>query len=134
MKTEKISINLNPVELGQIDYLVSRGLFDSRSDFMRNAARKSLEGYSSEFTHFIQQEDNGKQTLSGVGIINLSKGDIIRLQSTGKKLRIRIIGILAIGTSVTADDVRNVVGCCKVHGKIVADVEIKKILNALTDE
>ncbi|MCL2664635.1 MAG: hypothetical protein FWE82_03400, partial [Defluviitaleaceae bacterium] len=56
MKTEKVSLNLSPCELGQIDCLVEKGLFDSRSDFLRTAARKFLDGYESELQNFLQPE------------------------------------------------------------------------------
>ena len=54
MKTEKVSVNLSPVELGQIDCLVDKGLFDSRSDFIRTAARKALDGYVEELNEFLK--------------------------------------------------------------------------------
>ncbi|MCL2350200.1 MAG: hypothetical protein FWC67_01845 [Defluviitaleaceae bacterium] len=120
MKTEKISVNLNPVELGQIDFLVAKGLFDSRSDFMRMAARKQLEKYPicDDFT---------------VGVVQFPKSEIDRLLKEGKKARLRVVGILAVGTSVTADDIRATVENCIVHGKIVADAEVKAVLKQLQE-
>ena len=41
--TEKITINLGPVDLGRIDVLVEQGLYTNRSDLIRTAIRSQLE-------------------------------------------------------------------------------------------
>ena len=40
--TEKITINLSVVDLGQVDLLVEQGLYSSRSDLIRTAIRNQL--------------------------------------------------------------------------------------------
>jgi Arc/MetJ-type ribon-helix-helix transcriptional regulator len=39
-KSEKITINVGLVDLGQIDLLVSEGFFANRTDFIRTAIRR----------------------------------------------------------------------------------------------
>ena len=46
-KSEKITINVGLVDLGQIDLLVSEGFFANRTDFIRTAIRRQLEARSS---------------------------------------------------------------------------------------
>ena len=132
MKTEKVSVNLNPAELGQIDLLVERGVFDNRSDFMRAAARKSLEGYEDTFQQFLQPEhlaDSSKSTLSwAIGIMNLPKSYIMELFHQGKMLDIRVIGLIKIDADIPEDMLRQVVKSCKVHGKIMGSDAHKAIL------
>src|SRR5690348_18368186 len=41
-KTEKITINLGLVDLGQIDLLVQEGFYANRTDFIRTAIRTQL--------------------------------------------------------------------------------------------
>ncbi len=41
-KTEKITINLGLVDLGQIDLLVQEGFYTNRTDFVRTAIRNQL--------------------------------------------------------------------------------------------
>src|SRR6185437_8906798 len=41
-KTEKITINLGLVDLGQIDLLVQEGFYANRTDFIRTAIRAQL--------------------------------------------------------------------------------------------
>jgi Arc/MetJ-type ribon-helix-helix transcriptional regulator len=39
---EKITINMAPVDLGQIDLLVQEGFYQNRTDFIRTAIRNQL--------------------------------------------------------------------------------------------
>ena len=41
-ETEKITINLGPVDLGQIDLLVQEGFYSNRTDLIRTAIRNQL--------------------------------------------------------------------------------------------
>ena len=41
--TEKITINLSPVDLGRIDVLVEQGLYSNRTDLIRTAIRNQLD-------------------------------------------------------------------------------------------
>lgn len=40
--SEKITINLGPVDLGQIDLLVAEGFYSNRTDLIRTAIRNQL--------------------------------------------------------------------------------------------
>ena len=136
MKTEKISVNLSPLELGQIDLLVDRGFYDSRSDFMRAAARKSLEDYTEDFKQFLSPDhlkDTGENEtlLQVVGIAVLTKNQMENYLAKGIKIHIRVTGLLTISSSVTAADIRQTVLSCKIHGKLVADKDVKAALEAI---
>ncbi|MDT7674128.1 MAG: hypothetical protein QOD82_2030, partial [Pseudonocardiales bacterium] len=45
-KSEKITINVGLVDLGQIDLLVDEGFYANRTDFIRTALRRQLESRS----------------------------------------------------------------------------------------
>ncbi len=45
-RSEKITINVGLVDLGQIDLLVNEGFFANRTDFIRTAIRRQLDGRS----------------------------------------------------------------------------------------
>ncbi|TMB81748.1 MAG: CopG family transcriptional regulator, partial [Chloroflexi bacterium] len=47
-KTEKITINLGLVDLGQIDLLVQEGFYSNRTDFIRTAIRNQLAVHKEE--------------------------------------------------------------------------------------
>ena len=44
--TEKITINLGYVDLGQIDLMVQEGFYSNRTDFIRTAIRNQLERHA----------------------------------------------------------------------------------------
>ncbi|MCL2215930.1 MAG: hypothetical protein FWB91_02795 [Defluviitaleaceae bacterium] len=119
MKTEKASVNLSPTELGQIDLLVERGLFDGRSDFMRSAARKTLEGYASDFRQFLEPE--------------YLKGEVTRLIAKRKKFHVRVIGLYNIAKGITPEEIRQIILSCKVYGKLTASDEVKEVLRDIEE-
>jgi Arc/MetJ-type ribon-helix-helix transcriptional regulator len=42
-ETEKITVNLGYVDLGQVDLMVQEGFYSNRTDFIRTAIRNQLE-------------------------------------------------------------------------------------------
>jgi Arc/MetJ-type ribon-helix-helix transcriptional regulator len=137
MKTEKVSVNLSPTELGQIDLLVERGVFDNRSDFMRSAARKTLEGYAADFRQFLEPEHLKDEEESGlmwaVGISGLTKGEVTRLIAKGKKFHVRVIGLYNIAKGITPEEIRQIILSCKVYGKLMASDEVKETLRDIEE-
>lgn len=132
MKTEKVSVNLSPTELGLIDLLVERGMFDNRSDFMRASARKTLEGYENSVDEFLHPSflfDESKITLvCALGVAELTQSHISHCIYHNKKIHIRAIGLLKVADGITPQDILATVDSCKIHGKIAASQEVKAIL------
>jgi Arc/MetJ-type ribon-helix-helix transcriptional regulator len=60
-ESEKITINLGPVDLGQIDLLVQEGFYSNRTDFIRTAIRNQLTTHSEE----VKQTVARKTLVSG---------------------------------------------------------------------
>ena len=56
-ETEKITINLGFVDLGQIDLLVAEGFYGNRSDFIRTAIRNQLAAQGDSEMWNIQLSD-----------------------------------------------------------------------------
>ena len=136
MKTEKVSVNLSPVELGQIDYLVERGLYDSRSDFMRTAARKALESHESSIREFFDAkpyEKEGAYHTFSFGIRSITKKEIEHAIKIGSKMQIHAIGMLTIPNSITSEDIKQGVRSLKLYGKLIASKEVKEALSELEE-
>ena len=53
MRQEKITISLSTVELAQIDFLVSKGIFTNRSECIRDSIKNQIDRYSSDIQNFI---------------------------------------------------------------------------------
>lgn len=137
MKSEKVTINLSAVELAQIDFLVDKGLYVNRSDFIRLATRKLTEEHQKEIEKFVDTSDESSWvtfgaltdslvwTLGGASI----NGDYIKeVLQADKKLDIRVIGVLIVKKDVDPGQFRQALKRCKVFGKINAESEIKAII------
>jgi len=143
MKSEKITINLSAVELAQIDFLVEKGLYASRSDFIRLATRKQTEEHKKEIEQFVDysahERTSGSLELAtvnqwGLGIWSLDQEYVGEILHAGKKLSIRIIGVLIIDKDVSAEQLRQVLKSVKVSGKIKAEPEAKAIIEELNQK
>ncbi len=56
-KSEKITINIGLVDLGEIDLLVDEGFFANRTDFIRTAIRRQLESRSSAVDRTVARRE-----------------------------------------------------------------------------
>jgi len=144
MKSEKITINLSAVELAQIDFLVEKGLYASRSDFIRLATRKQTEAHQKEINQFVDPEArNGSAVAAGVitdtliwsiGMAWIEQSHIEELLLADKKLDIRVIGVVKVAKDVNPEQFKQVLKRCKVFGKVNAEPEVKAIIEEFNEK
>jgi Arc/MetJ-type ribon-helix-helix transcriptional regulator len=92
-RSEKITINVGLVDLGQIDLLVDEGFFANRTDFIRTAIRRQLESRSDAVASTV-----ARRTLT-LGT-QLTRSDLEALRDAGRTIELRVLGLATI-----ADDV-----------------------------
>ena len=137
MKSEKISINVNTSSLAIIDYLVSNAIYSSRSEFTRTAIAKLIETHKNDINNFVQFNYHTNvssasiKQFGGFGVIHLRKSEVRQLLHQSEKINIRVIGLLTIDKSVTAEEISKVVNTVDVFGKISADDSVVEELNKL---
>jgi Arc/MetJ-type ribon-helix-helix transcriptional regulator len=124
-ETEKITINLGAVDLGQIDLLVDQGFYSNRTDFIRTAIRNQITAHSLE----IKQITTDKYLAMGVVKFNRSK--LEEMQRTGRKADVKLIGLLQIADDVPPELAQAVFKSVKVFGIVKASRKVKEILNSL---
>jgi Arc/MetJ-type ribon-helix-helix transcriptional regulator len=93
-RSEKITINVGLVDLGQIDLLVDEGFFANRTDFIRTAIRRQLESRSDAVDSTV-----ARRTLT-LGTQQLTRSDLEALRDAGRTIELRVLGLATI-----ADDV-----------------------------
>jgi poly(3-hydroxybutyrate) depolymerase/Arc/MetJ-type ribon-helix-helix transcriptional regulator len=93
-ETEKITINLGPVDLGQIDLLVREGFYSNRTDFIRTAIRNQLATHAEAVRQTV-----ARQTLV-LGVQHFTRRGLEAVRDAGERLRIEVLGLASI-----ADDV-----------------------------
>jgi len=120
--TEKITINMNAVELGKIDLLVEQGHYSNRTDFIRSAIRSQLE------KHTLEVQQSVTRHSYGVGAFFHDLADFERYKAKGEKIKISIVGIYTIPNEVPPTLAVETIESIKVYGIFQANSAIKDAL------
>ena len=123
-ETEKITINLGLIDLGQIDLLVQEGFFNNRSDFIRSAIRAQLLAHADT----VRQTAVRKTFVMGVQDITAS--DLVAARDAGTRLRIRGLGLVRIADDVTAALAAETIESIEVLGALHASAAVKERLGS----
>ncbi|TPE48953.1 CopG family transcriptional regulator [Amaricoccus solimangrovi] len=121
-ESEKITINLGPVDLGRIDLLVREGFYSNRTDFIRSAIRGQLSGHAADVTRSIE-----RHTLD-LGLRDYTAADLEAVRAAGEQLRIRVVGLARIAPDVTPELARATIASITVLGALQASAEVKRAL------
>ena len=119
---EKITINLEPVDLGKIDVLVEQGLYANRTDLIKTAVRNQIERHDSTLQDLIVR----KSWVLGVEV--LTRSDLERWLAKGERKSARIIGMLALGSDVTPELALEAFESVSVRGAFRAPESVKEAL------
>jgi Arc/MetJ-type ribon-helix-helix transcriptional regulator len=120
--TEKITVNVSVVNLGQIDLIVSEGLYANRTDFIRTAIRGQLDA------HMDVVKQSVTRNQYAVGIIGYTRGELERRLEEGEMLKIRVVGMLVIANSVPPELASATIKQIKVFGAFRASKAVKEVL------
>lgn len=120
--TEKITINLGPVDLGQIDLLVQEGFYSTRTDLIRTAIRNQLAAHAD----VVRQAVTRKSLV--LGLQHFSRQDLEAARQTGQKLRIRVLGLASIAADVTPELALAAIDSIAVLGTLQASPAVKAAL------
>jgi Arc/MetJ-type ribon-helix-helix transcriptional regulator len=94
-KTEKITINLGLVDLGQIDLLVQEGFYTNRTDFIRTAIRTQLATRGEAL-----DQTAARRTLT-LGSCHYTRRDLEEIRDAGQMIQIRVLGLASIAADVS---------------------------------
>ncbi len=120
--TEKITINLGLIDLGQIDLLVQEGFYSNRTDLIRTAIRNQLT------THLdVVRQSVARRTLV-LGLQEFSRKDLEAVRKTGTKLRIQALGLVRIADDVSPALATATIESIAVLGALHASSAVKAAL------
>jgi Arc/MetJ-type ribon-helix-helix transcriptional regulator len=120
--TEKITINLGYVDLGQIDLLIQERFYSNRSDFIRTAIRNQLERHGEAV-----KQSTVRMSLD-LGLRHYSREDLEAARHNGQMLAIRVLGLASIATDVTPELARATISSVMVLGTLHASPAVKAAL------
>ena len=121
-ETEKVTINLGYVDLGQIDLMVNEGFYSNRTDFIRTAIRNQLATHAQ-----VVQQTVTRKTLE-LGLRHYSRHDLEAVQRAGERLQIQVVGLASIADDVSAELALATIESITVLGVLQASSTLKKAL------
>lgn len=122
VESEKITINLGVVDLGQIDLLAREGFYSNRTDFIRTAIRNQLATHAD-----VVKQTVARRTLV-LGLQHFSRADLEAARDAGQKLEIKVLGLASIADDVTPELAREAIGSLFVLGALQASASVKAAL------
>jgi Arc/MetJ-type ribon-helix-helix transcriptional regulator len=120
--TEKVTINLGLVDLGQIDLLVQEGFYSNRTDLIRTAVRNQLTSHA----EVIRQTVARKSLV--LGLQHFSRADLEAAQAAGQTLQIQVLGLATIAPDVTPELALATITSISVLGALHASPAVKAAL------
>lgn len=121
-KTEKITINLGLVDLGEIDLLVGEGFYANRTDFIRTAIRRQLESRSDAVKESVE-----RRTLA-LGTVRLDRAQLESLRAEGRTVELRVLGLGIVDDDVTPELALATIESVEVLGAFRASRAVKAAL------
>ncbi|MDR5739246.1 CopG family transcriptional regulator [Caballeronia sp. LZ019] len=121
-ETEKITINLGPVDLGQIDLLVEEGFYSNRTDLIRTAIRNQLA------VHAVVVRETVTRRELVLGLQYFSRRDLEAVRAANERLRIQVLGLASIAADVTPELALATIDSILVRGALHAPAAVKAAL------
>jgi Arc/MetJ-type ribon-helix-helix transcriptional regulator len=119
---EKITINMAPVDLGQIDLLVQEGFYQNRTDFIRTAIRNQISAHAEA----VRQTVSRKELV--LGLQHYTRRDLEAMRAAGETLQIRILGLASIADDVPPELALATIESLEVLGAFRASPAVKAAL------
>jgi Arc/MetJ-type ribon-helix-helix transcriptional regulator len=119
---EKITINMAPVDLGQIDLLVQEGFYQNRTDFIRTAIRNQLTTHAEP----VKQTVARKELV--LGLQHYTRRDLEAVRAAGETLQIKVLGLVSIADDVPPELALATINSLEVLGAFRASPAMKAAL------
>jgi len=120
--SEKITINLGYVDLGQIDLLVQEGFYSNRTDFIRMAIRSQLGSHGD-----VLKQTVARRSLV-LGLQRYTRQELERVRDAGEQLHIQVLGLATIDDDVPAQLAAQTIASIVVLGALRASPTVKAAL------
>ena len=121
-ESEKITITLGLIDLGQIDLLVNEGFYSNRTDLIRTAIRNQLNTHAD-----VVRQTVARKSLV-LGMHHFSRADLEAAQKAGERLQIQVLGMASIASDVSVELALATIESIFVLGALHASNAIKTAL------
>jgi Arc/MetJ-type ribon-helix-helix transcriptional regulator len=120
--SEKVTLNLGFVDLGQIDLLVKDGFYSNRTDLIRTAIRNQLDRHAD-----VLKKSIVRQSLD-LGLRHFTRQELEAVQAAGQQLEINVLGLVSIAGDVSPELARATIASIAVLGALHASPDVKSAL------
>lgn len=120
--SEKITINLGVVDLGQIDLLVQEGFYSNRTDLIRTAIRNQLAVHAEALRQTV-----ARRTLV-IGLQHYGRDELEAARAAGQRLRIQALGLVRIADEVSPELALQTIESIAVLGVLQASPAVRAAL------
>jgi len=121
-ESEKITINMNVVDLGKVDTLVQEGVFANRTDFIRTAIRNLLDKHNLEIQQTVSRNSYA------IGALIYDRSDLEKIKAKGERMNLKIIGLLSLDKDISVELADEVIESIQVRGVFNASEPVKAVL------
>lgn len=121
-ESEKLTLNLGYVDLGQIDLLVAEGFYANRSDFIRTAIRSHLGTHAEALRQVVARR------MLVLGLQHFTAADLERVRAAHEKLQIRVLGLASIAPDVPPELAAETIESITVLGALHASPAVRAAL------
>ena len=120
--SEKITINLGFVDLGQIDLLVREGFYSNRTDLIRTAIRNQLDRHGEALKQSVVRNQ------FELGLRQFTRAQLESVRDAGEMLNIQVLGLAVIAPDVPPDLALQTIAEIHVLGALQASPAVKAAL------
>jgi Arc/MetJ-type ribon-helix-helix transcriptional regulator len=121
-ESEKLTINVGFIDLGQIELLVQEGFYSNRSDFIRTAIRNQIERHAETVRQLVTRKS------VDLGVRHITLAELLAAKAAGQMLDIRVLGLAVIASEVPADLAQSTISALNVLGALHASDAVKAAL------
>lgn len=121
-ESEKITINLGHVDLGQVDLLVQERFYANRTDFIRTAIRNQLSRHEDAMRKTVERRD------IELGVRHYTRADLETARAAGTRLVIQVLGLAVIADDVSPELAAETIASLEVLGALQAPAAVKAAL------
>jgi Arc/MetJ-type ribon-helix-helix transcriptional regulator len=121
-ETEKMTVNVGVVDLGQVDLLVQEGFYSNRSDLVRTALRNQLAVHADALKQTL-----ARRTLT-LGLQHYSRAHLEKVVAAGQRLQVQVVGLARIADDVPPELARAAIESVSILGAFQASPAVRRAL------
>lgn len=120
--SEKITLNIGFVDLGQVDLLVAEGFYSNRTDFIRTAIRNQLGVHADAVKQVVARR------MLVLGLQHFDAAYLKTVKAAKQRLQVRVLGLATIAADVTPELALETIDTLEVLGALHASPAVKAAL------